>query len=411
MRCIGLCGFGSQTPFLMEWNEGGCLFSCLTGIVQALRTGMPLQFPPGRGPVFNDCFRSDVGSAPKVWVSTGVFVMLGSVHCSTLLKTVRAHMTFRSERHTSNGIRRPAREQLVFSIGVLLCGLFVGFATVSSAFGQTRPVPKGATVELVESGFKFTEGPLWYDDGLLFSDIPANTVYRWTPENGTSVFLKPSGHANGLAMGPEGDLLLAQHDGQVGRYTEQGGVTLVVEAYGGKQFNSPNDLTVASDGTIYFTDPPYGVEKENKQLDFSGVYRLSPDGRLTLLTKEFDRPNGICLSPGDTTLYINDSRETLIRAYDVTAEGGIENGRVFAQPRDEDADGTTDGMKVDVKGNLYTTGPGGIWVYGPDGTRLARVAVPKVPTNLAFGGPKQKTLYITARSHVYRVSVNVRGVQ
>ncbi len=282
---------------------------------------------------------------------------------------------------------------------------------MNSAVGQTRLVPKGATVELVESGFKFTEGPLWYQDGLIFSDIPANTVYRWTPEDGTSVFLKPSGHANGLAMGPEGDLLLAQHDGQVGRHTEEGEVTSLVDAYGGKRLNSPNDLTVASDGTIYFTDPPYGVDKKNQQLDFLGVYRLSPDGRLTLLTKAFDRPNGICLSPGGSTLYVNDSQETLIRAYDVTAEGGIENGRVFARPRDEDADGTTDGMKVDANGNLYTTGPGGIWVYRPDGTRLARIAVPKAPTNLAFGGPERRTLYITARSHVYRVSVNVPGAK
>jgi gluconolactonase len=291
----------------------------------------------------------------------------------------------------------------------LLLGLLVGVGVVGTALGQSRPVPSGATVELVADGFEFTEGPLWYEDGLLFSDIPANTVYRWTPADGTTVFLKPSGHANGLAVDPEGRLLLAQHDGQVGRRAADGSVAPLVSTYGGRRLNSPNDLTVASDGTIYFTDPPYGVENEDRRLDFSGVYRLSPGGDLTLLTKRFDRPNGICLSPNDSTLYVNDSRETRIWAYDVTASGGIENRRPFATPTDADADGTTDGMAVDAEGNLYTTGPGGVWVYAPDGQQLARIAVPKAPTNVAFGGPDRKTLYVTARPHVYRVSVNVPG--
>jgi gluconolactonase len=264
-------------------------------------------------------------------------------------------------------------------------------------------------VELVDDGFEFTEGPIWYQGTLLFSDIPANTVYQWTPDGGTEVFMKPSGHANGLAVDTSGHLLLAQHDGQVGRRTEDGSVTVLADAYGGKRLNSPNDLTVASDGTIYFTDPPYGVDEEDRELSFSGVYRLSPDGDLTLLTKAFARPNGICLSPNDSTLYVNDSRETIVRAYDVTADGDITNGRQFAAPTDAEAEGSTDGMKVDAEGNLYTTGPGGVWVYGPDGTQRARIAVPKAPTNLAFGGPDRKTLYITARPHVYRVSVNVPG--
>jgi len=272
-------------------------------------------------------------------------------------------------------------------------------------------VPKGATVELVDDGFEFTEGPIWYQGTLLFSDIPANTVYQWTPDDGTSVFMKPSGHANGLAIDSAGQLLLAQHDGQVGRRTADGSVTVLADTYGGKRLNSPNDLTVASDGTIYFTDPPYGVDENDRELSFSGVYRLSPNGELTLLTKTFARPNGICLSPNDSTLYVNDSRETRIRAYDVTESGDLENGRQFAAPTDEGAEGSTDGMKVDAQGNLYTTGPGGVWVYSPDGTQQARIAVPKAPTNLAFGGPDRKTLYITARPHVYRVPVNVPGAE
>jgi gluconolactonase len=258
-----------------------------------------------------------------------------------------------------------------------------------------RPVSPGATVELIDSGFEFTEGPLWYESGLLFSDIPANTVYRWTADAGTTVFLRPSGRANGLALDR--------------RHTEDGTITPLVQAYGGRRLNSPNDLTVASDGTIYFTDPPYGVEEEQRRLDFSGVYRLSPGGALTLLTRAHDRPNGIGLAPSDSTLYVSDSRETRVWAYDLTPEGTLENKRVFATPVDEGADGTTDGLAVDAEGHLYTTGPGGVWVYAPDGTRLARIAVPKAPSNLAFGGPNRKTLFITARSHVYRVPVNVPG--
>ena len=271
-------------------------------------------------------------------------------------------------------------------------------------------MPEGATVELVDDGFEFTEGPVWYDGALLFSDIPANTVYRWDAEAGTEAFIEPSGHANGLAVDSSGRLLLAQHDGAVARRGEDGSLTVLAESYGGKRLNSPNDLTVASDGTIYFTDPPYGVDEEDRELSFSGVYRLSPEGDLSLLTKELSRPNGIVLSPDESTLYVNDSGETIIRAYDVTASGDIENGRRFAAPSDPDADGTTDGMKVDRDGHLYTTGPGGIWVYAPDGSQVARIAVPKAPTNVAFGGPDRTTLYITARPHVYRVSVNVPGV-
>ena len=280
---------------------------------------------------------------------------------------------------------------------------------VGPVVGQSRPVPKRATVELVARGFQFTEGPIWHNDALLFSDIPANTVYRWTPEEGARVFLKPSGRANGLAVNTEGHLLLAQHDGQVGRHADNGTVTALVDTYGGKRLNSPNDLAVASDGTIYFTDPPYGVDEEDRRLDFSGVYRLSPNGNLSLLTKKLPRPNGIDLAPNDSTLYVSDSRETRVWAYDVTTDGTVENRRSFATPRDANADGTTDGMAVDVDGNVYTTGPGGVWVYAPDGQRLARIAVPKAPTNVAFGGPERKTLYITARPHVYRVPVNVRG--
>lgn len=314
-------------------------------------------------------------------------------------------------------VSRPRRSRRSFARHVytmvllaLLLGLGGSVLWAGMAHAQPSPVPDDATAEEIASGFEFTEGPLWYDGRLVFSDIPANTVYEWTSDAGASVFLKPSGHANGLAIDAEGRLLLAQHDGQVGRLAPDGSMELLVEAYEGKRLNSPNDLTVADDGSIYFTDPPYGVDKENRELDFSGVYRLTPDGELTLLTDRFSRPNGIVLSPDESTLYVNDSGETVIWTYDVADDGSIDNGREFAAP-DAEADGTTDGMKVDANGNLYTTGPGGVWVYAPTGELLDRISVPVAPTNLAFGGPEHRTLFVTARSNVYRVSVSVPGAK
>ncbi len=291
--------------------------------------------------------------------------------------------------------------------------LLLGFAVVLSvqpAAAQSSPVGAEASAKKIAGGFEFTEGPLWYRGRLLFTDIPASTVYEWSPEDSTGVFLRPSGRANGLAVDPQGRLLLAQHDGQVGRLTPEGTVEALIRSYQGRRLNSPNDLTVADEGTIYFTDPPYGVSDEVRELDFSGVYRLGPDGRLTLLTKAFSRPNGICLSPDGAVLYVNDSAETLIRAYDVTESGTLTNGRVFATP-EADADGTTDGMAVDVNGNLYTTGPGGVWVYSPDGALLDRISVPVPPTNVTFGGRDHATLFITAQTHVYRVPTRIPGAQ
>ncbi len=307
------------------------------------------------------------------------------------------------------GISGSLPQRGTFVVFGLLLGVVLGARGTATA--QERPVPKGATVELVDNGFQFTEGPVWYHGRLLFSDIPANTIYQWTPESGTKVFMKPSGYANGLAVDLTGHLLLAQHSGQVARRSGDGTTTPIVQTYGGKRLNSPNDLAIASDGAIYFTDPPYGTNESDRQLSFSGVYRLSPTDNLALLTKSLDRPNGISLSPDDSTLYVNDSKTSVVWAFTLSERGHIQEKQRFAAPKDDGAKGKTDGMKVDTKGNLYTTGPGGVWVYGPDGTQQARIAVPKPPTNLTFGGPDRKMLYITARPHVYRVPVNVPGPQ
>lgn len=297
---------------------------------------------------------------------------------------------------------------VMFTLGFL--GIALLLAACASDAPSSSPVPEEASVELVGENFEFTEGPYWYEGRLIFSDIPANTIYQWTPEEGTSVFLEASGHSNGLRTDNQGRLLLAQHDGQIGRLTQNGEVEPLVEEYEGKRLNSPNDLDVASDGSIYFTDPPYGVDEEERELDFSGVYRFSSDSTLTLLTDEFSRPNGICLSPDESRLYVNDSEETFIQVFDVADDGSITNGRRFATP-EADEEGSTDGMKVDADGNLYTTGPGGVWIYSPEGELLDRISVPEPPTNLAFGGPDKQTLYITARPNVYRVSVDVSGAE
>lgn len=286
-------------------------------------------------------------------------------------------------------------------------------AEEDAATEAPSPLAADASAELIAEGHQFTEGPFWRseDGDLIYSDIPANTVYRWAPGEDTTAFLRPSGNANGINADDQGRILLAQHAGQVGRLTEDGEVETLVDEYEGQRLNSPNDLDVRSDGSIYFTDPPYGVSEDERELDFSGVYRLDPDGTLELLTDEFNRPNGICFSPDESLLYVNDSEETLIRVYDVAEDGSISNGRIFAEPEDPEAEGTTDGMKVDVEGNLYTTGPGGIWIYAPDGSLIDRLPVPEAPTNLAFGGSDMQTLYITARPNVYRVPVTIEGVQ
>jgi len=308
------------------------------------------------------------------------------------------------ERHT---LTRPLLLLLVAAFGIL----FAGTGVTPPAQAQDAPVPDDAMVEKIAGDFQFTEGPYWHADGyLVFSDIPANTIYRWAPGKEATVFLKPSGHSNGITADEQGRLLLAQHDGRIAR-VEDGEATPLVTEYDGKRLNSPNDLVVRSDGSIYFTDPPYGVDEENRELDFSGVYRLHSSGELELLTKAFSRPNGICFSPDESKLYVNDSGETLVHVFDVAEDGSIANGRVFARPEDANAQGSTDGMKVDTAGNVYTTGPGGIWIYAPDGTLLDRISVPHPPTNLAFGGPDNTTLYITARPDVYRIQVNIPGVK
>ncbi|WP_441000880.1 SMP-30/gluconolactonase/LRE family protein [Fodinibius sp. SL11] len=280
--------------------------------------------------------------------------------------------------------------------------------SVSITHGQ-QIVAENAEPEKVTEGYEFTEGPLWHDSGyLLFSDIPANTVYKWTPDEGAVEYLKPSGHSNGLTFDKNGNLLLAQHDGLVSKLTKDKELSVVVDSFNGNRLNSPNDLTVKSDGSVYFTDPPFGVSDDDKELNMNGVYRYTEGEGLKLLTDSFDLPNGIVFSPDESRLYVNDSRHNHIRVFDVQEDGMLANGRVFAK-MESDAEGAADGMKVDTEGNLYSTGPGGLWIFSPEGDVLQQVQTPDRITNLAWGGSENKTLFLTAPNAVYSLQTHKVG--
>ncbi len=267
-------------------------------------------------------------------------------------------------------------------------------------------------VEKIVDGFQFTEGPVWIPSGyLLFSDIPANTIYKYEENSDPEIFLKPSGHSNGLTLDKQGRLLLCEHDRRVTRLEKNGSKTVLAESYMGKRLNSPNDLAVKTGGAIYFTDPPYGLPNrtDGKELDFCGIFRLDPDGTMTLLDDSVPLPNGLAFSPDEKRLYVADSSSAQVYAFDVTASGSLENMKVFAKLGELDGIGAADGMKVDVDGNLFCTGPGGISVLDPEGTRIGIIECPEIPANIAWGGDDYKTLYITARTGVYRLKVLTGG--
>lgn len=271
-----------------------------------------------------------------------------------------------------------------------------------------------AAVEKIAGGFEFTEGPVWSPEGhLLFSDIPANTIYRWTPGSAAAeVFRRPSGHSNGLTLDREGRLLACEHDRRVSRTEEEGRVVTLADRYNGRRLNSPNDIVVKSDGGIYFTDPPFGLpnREEGKELDFNGVFRLSSDGSLTLLDDTLSLPNGLAFSPDERVLYVDDSHRGHIRAFDVQTDGTLSNGRVLAEIRKPGEEvGGGDGMKVDVQGNIFCTGRGGIFVFDSDGELLGSIKVPEIPANVAWGDDDLKTLYITARTGLYKIRVKTGG--
>lgn len=270
----------------------------------------------------------------------------------------------------------------------------------------------GAQIEKVLSGFQFTEGPVWVPDGFLFfSDIPANTIYKYEPNVEPEIFLKPSGHSNGLTLDKQGRLLICEHERRVTRIEKDGTKSTIAEFYDGKRLNSPNDIVVKSDGSVYFTDPPFGLPNrtEGKELDFSGVYRIETESTITLLDDSIDLPNGLAFSPDEAVLYVDDSKNGHVFAFDVTANGLLENKRKFARVGEIGGNGAADGMKVDVYGNLYVTGPQGINVFDPNGTKYGVIECPQVPANIAWGDEDYKTMYITARTSLYRLRIKTGG--
>lgn len=289
-------------------------------------------------------------------------------------------------------------------------------------------VPADYRIEKLAEGMVFTEGPLWVRDGgyLLFSDVRGNAIYKWAPGEGATDFLKPVFEGgregltgpNGLTLDSKGNLLICEHGNRrISRLALPKGSErkVVVDNYEGKKLNSPNDLTYKSDGWLYFTDPPYGLAQQDedpaKELDFNGVFRLSPDEKSPeVLVKDQTRPNGIAFAPDEKTLYVanSDPAKKQWMAYDVKADGTLENARVFYDVTSETAEGLPDGLKLDKRGNLFCTGPGGVWIFSADGKHLGTIQPEEVPANVAWGDDG-KSLYMTARTGLYRIRLITEG--
>jgi len=292
-------------------------------------------------------------------------------------------------------------------------------------------VPKDALIKVLASGFEWAEGPVWVkrDGAVLFSDIPRNRVNRWKQGEGLSTYLEPAGFtgpgaygsergSNGLTLDGQGNLISCEHgDRRVSRLTPGGGKRTVADNYKGKRFNSPNDVAVHSSGAIYFTDPPYGLPKgfddERRELDFCGVYRVTPDGTVTLLCDTMTRPNGICFSPDEKRLYVaqSDPQAPIWKMFNVQADGTLDAGKTFFDGTKlfkERKKGLPDGLKVDTQGNVFATGPGGVLVITADGTHLGTILTGQATANCGFGDDG-KSLYMTADSHLCRVKLSTTG--
>ncbi len=307
-------------------------------------------------------------------------------------------------------------------------------------------VPAGAKVEKVATGFEWTEGPVWIHSGyLLFAAIHHNRIVKWVPGQGTSIFLHPSGYqgtkpyagpepgSNGMTLDRKGRLTVAGHARREIFRLESlkpgAKLTVLCDRYHGKRLNSPNDLVYKSDGSLYFTDPPYGLPTQGdhdplKQLPFNGVFRLPgaasipaggpPDNRhLQLVIKDLTRPNGIAFSPHQKYLYVSNSdpKDMVWMRYDVKPDGMVTNGKVFCKADPSEGPGGPDGIKVDQDGNLYGAGPGGVWIISPEGKHIGTIKIPERVANCAWGDADGKTLYVTASSSVYRIPLSIPGVR
>ena len=304
------------------------------------------------------------------------------------------------------------------------------------SLGSTQPfdeiIAPEEKIEKLATGFQFTEGPVWHRDGyLLFSDPNANVIYSWHPNGNVAIYRTKSGYSgfdigeyhqpgsNGLAFDREGRLTVCEHGNRrVVRHERKGPVKVLADDYKGKRLNSPNDLVYRSDGALYFTDPPYGLPKafddSRKETPYCGVYCLI-DGELKLVATDLGGPNGVAFSPDEKYLYVSnwdirdfDNTKVIMR-YDVHKDGTLANGIQFFNMNQTDEAEALDGLKVDVKGNVYSSAPGGVWIISPQGKYLGKIRAPERPANMAWGDADGKTLYLTAHSGLYRVRVKVPG--
>jgi gluconolactonase len=293
---------------------------------------------------------------------------------------------------------------------------------------QLASIVESSQAERLATGFVFTEGPLWHPDGYwLFVDVRANLIYRLRPGGQPEIIRDNSGSSNGMTFDLQGRLIICEGDNrQITRLEPDGTYAPLAQRLGGKRINRPNDLVTRSDGSIYFTDPGGRLTPEERELDFSGVHRIAPDGTLSNATAETEYPNGIAFSPDERTLYVAITRRDercieeknrgevcthqLIRAFDVAPDGTLSNNRVFANMASA-ADGVPDGMKVDVEGRVYCTGPEGVWVFDASGQHLGIIRLPEIPANCAWGGPDHRTMLFTARTSIYSMRMRTPGTR
>ncbi len=279
-----------------------------------------------------------------------------------------------------------------------------------------RIVSTDQDIEEIGRGYGVAEGPLWWKEGgyLLFSEVRGNRRNRWAPGESVTLLREPTNSANGLTRDPQGRMIMCEGGaGRVTRMEHDGSITVVANSYRGKRLNRPNDVVVKSDGSIYFTDP--GAPDPALELDYSGVYMVSPDlGAITLLVRDLAFPNGLTLSPDENILYIADYRGGHIRAFDLQPNGtlALATDRLFCRLREPWPAGPDgpDGMKVDVEGNVYSTGPGGVWVIDPSGRHLGTIVTGAQTTNVGWGGDDWKTMFITTFDSVFRIQLKVAGV-
>jgi len=261
------------------------------------------------------------------------------------------------------------------------------------------------------TGFLFTEGPLWHPDGFYyFVDIRRSNLHRITPGKPAELVRADTGEGNGTTFDLQGRLVICEGDHRrVTRWSADGRSEVLVDRYEGKRLNRPNDVVCKSDGSLWFTDPGLRVPLAERELPYAGVYRIAADGVVTLAA-DCEYPNGLAFSPDERTLYVANTRWTAyIHAFELDAAGNVLRRRIFADMSSDEPDGVPDGMKVDVEGRVYCTGPGGTWVFAADGRRLGIIRTPEIPANLAFGGPDLKTLFLTARTSIYTLRVTTPG--